>query len=441
MNAIAHTAEQLLIKARVKIQVAHPFYGSLLMRLKIVETMDRPTAATDGTHLFYNPEWIRSITGPHREFVCAHEVLHCALGHHVRLADRDKDLWNQACDYVINPVLIKSGLTMPEGGLYRKDLVGMSAELAYSILLAEQANDKDEDGSDGENEENTSGSDQGAPGEAQSQPNANPQQDDSDADGSESGGTGSDGSRQESQTGNDYGQCGEILPAPVASAEDIAEEENDWKQAVANAASMAKAAGDLPGHVSDLVDARLAPRINWRDILRGFMTARSNEDYTWSRPNKRYVSGGLYLPSVHSEAIPPVALLIDASYSMDRTALAECVDEYQQLIDEICPEYVDLFIHTTDCWDPVRVERGELIVDLLPRMPGGGTRFAPACNKLNDASEQYACAVWFTDMATGDWGECDEPACPVLFLDYDDNRYGHADHATFGECVGMGDLV
>lgn len=68
-------------------------------------------------------------------FVLAHEYLHAALCHEQRLGGRDPELWNVACDYVINQWLRDMEVgSMPEGLLFDPELKGLSAESVYDLL-------------------------------------------------------------------------------------------------------------------------------------------------------------------------------------------------------------------------------------------------------------------------------------------------------------------
>lgn len=72
------------------------------------------------------------------KFVLAHEFLHAALRHDLRLEGRDPALWNVACDLVINSWLqdMQVGI-MPEGSLYEDRFRGLSAGAAYDLLWEE----------------------------------------------------------------------------------------------------------------------------------------------------------------------------------------------------------------------------------------------------------------------------------------------------------------
>ena len=101
----------------------------------IVQRMDVPVAAIS-MHLreiYVNPS--AGLTEEEWRFVLAHEYLHAALCHEARLGKRDPELWNVACDYVINQWLRDMEVgSMPEGLLFDPELQGLSAESVYDRL-------------------------------------------------------------------------------------------------------------------------------------------------------------------------------------------------------------------------------------------------------------------------------------------------------------------
>ncbi len=106
------TVEQKLSRARTQLLLNQPFFGTLCLRLKLVATPGFPTMATNGRLLVYNPAFVEKLTPAELEGVLAHEVMHCALAHHRRCGERDAQVWNQAADYAINPILISNGMTL-----------------------------------------------------------------------------------------------------------------------------------------------------------------------------------------------------------------------------------------------------------------------------------------------------------------------------------------
>ena len=107
-------AKELMVKARTLLLLDHSFFGVLAMRLIFQENESIESACTDGEHVEYNSKFIESMTNPEIQFVEAHEVSHIALGDIWRRGDRDSRIWNMACDYINNKILVDAGMTMPK---------------------------------------------------------------------------------------------------------------------------------------------------------------------------------------------------------------------------------------------------------------------------------------------------------------------------------------
>ena len=129
------TIEEKLSRARTQLLLNQPFFGTLCLRLKLVPMPSFPTMATDGRRLVYNPAFVEKLTPAELEGVLAHEVMHCALAHHCRRGERDAQLWNQAADYAVNPILISNGITLPKDALIDPAFADLGAEEIYARLL------------------------------------------------------------------------------------------------------------------------------------------------------------------------------------------------------------------------------------------------------------------------------------------------------------------
>jgi predicted metal-dependent peptidase len=129
-------------KARTALLLDHPFFGTLLFRLGARARSSIATMATDGVSLYFNPEFVDSLSSAELIGVLAHETMHPALQHHTRRGGREPKRWNMACDYAINPLLVDAGLTLPKNVLLDDRFCGMSAERIYNLLEDEEENDK-----------------------------------------------------------------------------------------------------------------------------------------------------------------------------------------------------------------------------------------------------------------------------------------------------------
>jgi len=122
------------VRARSRLILDSPFFGTLCLRLKPVERDDIDTGATDGKHLFYNPIWFEKLRPEERIGFLAHEVMHVVFMHHTRRQERHAEKWNVAADYVINLILKSNAFILPSGGLLDEQYADMTTEHVYSIL-------------------------------------------------------------------------------------------------------------------------------------------------------------------------------------------------------------------------------------------------------------------------------------------------------------------
>jgi len=122
-----------------------PMLGALAASFRIIEDRDVcarmkiDIAAVSGRakEIYINPS--ANLTEGQCRFVIAHELLHVGLRHEIRCQGRDFELWNGACDFVINQWLLEMriGDVPPLGGLLDPRFVGMSAEAVYDIIVRE----------------------------------------------------------------------------------------------------------------------------------------------------------------------------------------------------------------------------------------------------------------------------------------------------------------
>ncbi len=122
---------------------SYPLLGGIAAHFKVIEDAELcqkheisiAAINVDAAEIYVNPA--AGLKGEQLKFVLAHEYLHAGLGHARRAGGRDRELWNVACDYVINGWLKEMHIgVMPEiGTLYDENLAGMSAEEIYDELV------------------------------------------------------------------------------------------------------------------------------------------------------------------------------------------------------------------------------------------------------------------------------------------------------------------
>ena len=366
------SAESKVTSAITSLVLDAPFFGSLALGLKRVPDATCKTAWVDGRTIGYNPTFIDSLTHDRILGVMAHEVMHPALGHNFRRGDRDPKTWNQAADLSINPHLRDSGFKLPDGVLFPAQFgldEGKSAEWYYSHLQAQQSQ--------------------------QDEPNGN-------GDG--------DGQGDSDAQGDPLGECRDA-PQDTDADGDGPPSEQDWKQKASQAAQTAKAMGKMPGGMARLVQDALKPQIDVRSLLLRFFSERSTGDYSWQRPNSRYIAQGIYLPALESKSLGEIAVMVDTSGSIDQVSLNYARGILQSVIDECDPAGVTLYFADAEVKHIERLEKG----DPLTWTPkgGGGTNFIPCLDAI-ELDGSPCCAVCITDL-DGTLPEF-SPNYPVLWL-------------------------
>jgi predicted metal-dependent peptidase len=118
--------------------------------------------------------------------------------------------------------------------------------------------------------------------------------------------------------------------------------EAQWRVNVAQAAQQARSMGDVPEGLKRLVEDVLYPKIDWRVLLRHFIEQAARNDYSWLPPSRRYLSQGIYLPSLHSKELGRIVIAIDTSGSIDTAALTQFSAEVSAVLEEYdtmsCPD-------------------------------------------------------------------------------------------------------
>jgi predicted metal-dependent peptidase len=356
--------------ARRNLVLDHPFFGVLSLKLELVEDPSVPSFRTDGRQLRFNPEFALGLNRYEAQGVVAHGVLHCANGHTWRRGSRDPKVWNRACDYAVNPIVLDAGMVLPADALDGSPYRGMSAEEIYERLLEQSP-------------QNEQSQDDGTHAESEDDP--------------QSGGAEGSG-------------CGEVVDC---EADQMPEIQAEWSEAVLNAAKRAESMGVLPAGLERLVEDIKNPPQDWRAILRRFVQRNACHDYSWRQPSSRYVYAGLYLPALRSETMPPMVIAVDTSGSIDDLTVKQFAKEIGAIVEEMQPErvyviYCDAEIQGVDVF-----ERGEPVV-VSPK-GFGGTDFRPVFEWIAEEDITPSCLVYLTDMA-GAFPEA-APEYPVLWGD------------------------
>jgi predicted metal-dependent peptidase len=486
------TPEAKLSEAYTRLLRHSPFYGTLAVKVpyviakKTLGGFPIKTAATDGVRVYYNPDFLDILTIGEVVTLAAHELSHIACLHSVRMGNRDRDTWGEATDYSINSILVdardskgKPLFEFPHGkGLYDPELNG-SAEDTYSILwkakepIAEPWGKPREDGEDGEGCEDGEGGYHGKPSgdrdtegddqddeditgnsndpgnddddseDADTEGNGGSGDDDTEGDDSDSGGNGDDDTEGDDVTFGDDDFFGDILPPcdddgkPFSQA-DLDKLEKDTQINVVQAAQVqnaTKGAGD--GGIQRIVNEALKVKtIDWRDELQEAFSQMFPKSTTWNRPNRRRIASDVYLPSIVKEDAGELAVLIDTSASINEDLLALFEEKLNELVEEAAPQTVHVLYVDYDVKGVDTFTLGEEIK--FNPVGGGGTRFYPGFDYLNEECANIKGAIYFTDLIAYDGDFGDAPDYPVYWMSDRNGVNWRKHHGCYGKALKAG---
>lgn len=351
--------------ARTRLILDKPFLGALALRLPLVEAESGRCRSTwcDGRTLYYNRAYIDSLDVDETRFALSREALHCALLHFYRRGNRERRLWDQACDFAVVPLLIQDGLKPPPDAVYRPEFDGMTAEEIYPLLQDDAA------------------------GRAASQPRAD----------------GNDEEQRSSQQRFEQGSRPSELEILATQ----------WRQRVAAAVQQAVQAGKLSAEMARAVDFYLQPKLPWRSLLAQHLSATARNDYSYSRPSSRRGDPAVF-PGLRSDEVDLV-VAVDTSGSIHEGEIGRFFAEIDAIKGQIharvallcCDaEIGDGYPLFYEAWDDF---------DCEPRVPGGGgTDFRPVFDWIERQDRNPDSLVYFTD-ACGEFPPR-EPPYPTLWL-------------------------
>lgn len=362
-------------------------WSGIMMVGKTTLSDDIPTAMTDGRDEWYGRDFVKKLPDEELAFVVLHENMHKALRHLTtwrKLYNENPQLANVACDYVINLMIVESDPQgkfvrfpkWPDGpqqgermGCYDEQYKGMTAKQVFDLLKQEQE--------EGEGE-----------------------------------GGGSGGGQQGFDEHDWQG-------AKDLSAEDKQELEREIDQAIrqgmiAQQKAIGQGAGNLHRELGDLLE----PQVDWREVLREFVTSlcMAKDTSSWRRVNRRFLGTDTYLPTMVGERVETVAIGVDTSGSISGSEINKFLSEVKSIAEDVRPGRLDLIY-----WDS-RVAGHEVydeadmanLVSSTKPVGGGGTDPRAMMHHLKKENLKPECIIMLTDGEIYDWGN--EWEAPVLWV-------------------------
>jgi len=392
----------LLEGDRLRLLSLRPFIGSLCMSLKLVPVVDARcvTACTDGRSVFFNAHWACSMAEEQRMAVLAHEIWHCGLLHFVREKGRidNHRLWNYAIDHEVNTLLRSDGFKLPDDCVIYEDHVGKSAEQIYEMLLSGFL-----------------------------KPNGELMDEHLSSEPADYDGTGCSDSKESDDDGGGgpggehgilWDGSGDSLRVKVDSDfRPFRDDEvfKEWKKKMASAIQQASGRGHEIGKYGWAIDV-LQPKIDWRELLRQFVTPLFGGRRRWLPPSRRHVHSGLYLQSRRDEVLRLV-IAIDTSGSTTGEMVVDFVTEVFGIAEsfgnyEITVIQCDMSVQNVDT---ISTHRPPELSGGFDLFGGGGTDLRPPFDYVRDNVDCSNIAMLYMTDGYGP-APTNEPVFPVIWV-------------------------
>ena len=365
--------EEIIQKCILQVRRECSFFGSLMLFAQIEKSKNLPTAATDGRKIFFNEEFLNSLSSQEQNALMLHEVLHMALLHVTRRQSRDPHIWNIAADIVVNDLIERNtSFPLPEGAIIDNRFQDKSVEYIYEALLKSKKKYKL------------------VITDILEPSNAN-----------------SDESKKDS---ND-------VMEPL-SQEETDEIESFWKDKMeilknSSEHQLSNGKGSLPAGIEQEISTILEPEVDWRHALWKYV-GKTPADF--DDLDRRFIYKGLYLESLLTEAVE-VSVCIDTSGSVSDELLKQFAGELKGILRSYPNVKCSLFFADTNLAGPYEIDR----IEQMPKAVGrGGTSLVPFFDYLKKHGEENnllgnnKLSIYFTD-GYGDFPS-QEPNNPTMWL-------------------------
>ena len=344
-------------KAKAKLLVDYPFFGSLASRVEIVQNDDIEAFKANDSKLEYSADFVLNASINELEFALANSAMHASLSHKNRQNKRSGWLWQLATDYAINDMLVESGLERPYQAHYNKRYEGLYAEEIYAQLKDDLL--REDDGLEYVNEDSPSESSKG-----------------------------SEVNRLEKSRLDNTSDITETTTEQIL-------DDQLFEEFTLSEIQKEKDDARFPDALKRFFTIDVESKINWRDELRDAIDRYARDDFTLIPPNKKYLHLGFYLPSAISETFNLV-VAIDSSGSIDDELLSQFISELNYLMLSIPKYKIELLV----CDDKIHEHKTFYTGDTLELevKGGGGTDFRPVFSYIDENLDSTNLLLYFSDL-------------------------------------------
>lgn len=364
------TYSEKITKAKARLMLEHPYFGTVASSLTLEKNNDILTFTSDGVKMRYNSEYLDKLSIEEVEFVMANGAMHSVLKHHERLNGRTRWLWQTATDYVVNAMLVKNGMQLPEYAYFEQKFVGMYVEEVYEMLRAEMMDNTDHS-MEQETEQITDSDDTGVDNlhmQKEHTPDINAEE------------------TEEEQNAEDKEE--------ESSSSKSDEKQEEMKEQFEQIFQKHKRQGNLPQNMHLVVPEYFSHKVDWREFLYGYIATHAKSTYSFSPPNMKYLYRGICLPSLSSDLLR-IVVAIDTSGSVDEELLSTFMGEVSSVMQQYPNYEIDLI--TADA--KIQTHRVFLPGESLDYevSGGGGTDFRPVFDYIDKHIDYPTLLIYFTD--------------------------------------------
>ena len=329
------------------------FWAGLSIQIPKIMDESIPTAATNGEKIFFNPQFLNTLSNGQIIFVILHELLHIIREDVIRIGDRDIEDWNKAADIVINDMLkqMRGKVEPIEDAIYPENelvpLKGQSSEWNYCWLK----NNKNK--------------------------------------------------LKKVRSYDSLLKNSKIQKNPI-------EYKNRIKRMVQSAIQISSkdqnSLDNLPSTIKDWIIQLITPKIDWRIVLQEFLGSAIKQDWSWNKPHTSILlNSGCIAPTINkTPKISNVVILLDSSSSVSDNDLLQFWGEIvgmSNIIEKLTIAHFTIGIDAIDIYN----FNTNNIKDIIPSQRYEGGTSIPGA--LQDLMEKITI------------NEIDSPEIVIIFSD------------------------
>lgn len=364
------TYEDKLTKAKAKLMLEHPYFGTVASSIPLEKNNEILTFTSDGVKMRYNSEYLDRLSVEEVEFMMANGAMHSVLKHHERVNGRTKWLWQTATDYVVNAMLVKNGMQLPEYAYFEEKFDGMYVEEVYEMLRAEMIDNSDHS-MEQESQQITDSDETGVENlhmQKEHTPDMNAEE------------------TLEEENAEDKEE--------TSSTSELDELTEEMKEHLEQIFQKSKRQGNLPKDMHFVVPEYFSHKVDWREFLYGYIASHAKTSYTFTPPNMKFLYRGIYLPSMSSDLLR-VIVAVDTSGSVDKALLGTFLGEVTSMMEQYPNYEIDLITADAKIQSVKTFLPGEPLVYEVSG--GGGTDFRPVFEYIDRHIDYPTLLLYFTD--------------------------------------------